>query len=205
MIRRTPLTRYDAVAMSFHWSIALLILVDFGLALSFSKFDPGDLLYFKLAYPLHMSVGMAVLVLSVLRLLWRLMHRIPPLPQEMRLASRLLAKATHWLLYFFMLAAPLTGWAVLSVRNKPPIFFGDYHWPNLPYLADMSREQRGAIHQVMLPGHIELSYIAMSFVALHILAALYHHYFRRDDVLLRMLPWTGLRGPRVASDTMQKL
>jgi cytochrome b561 len=188
MVNRKPLQRYDSVAMAFHWAIALLMLVDFGLALSFSKFVPGDLLYFNFAYTLHMSTGMAVLVLSVLRLGWRLVHRFPPPPHNMHTIARLLARATHLLLYFFMMAAPVSGWVVLSVRKKPPVFFGSYHWPNIPYLAEMSRGQRGAIHQVMLPGHIELSYIAMSFVAAHILAALYHHYCRQDDVLVRMLP-----------------
>jgi len=184
--------RYSSVAMTLHWTIAALMLADFAFALSFSRFDHDDLLYFPSAYSLHMSVGMAVLVMSLLRLLWRLMHRFPPLPRGMGAASRLLAKTTHMLLYFFMIAAPVSGWAVLSVRKKPPVFFGALHWPNISYLADMSREQRGTIHQVMLPGHIWLSYIAMSFVGLHILAALYHHYYRRDDVLRRMLPWTRL-------------
>jgi len=52
-----PLTRYDAVAMSLHWVIALLILLDFALAMSFSRFDPGDALYLPAAYELHMSLG----------------------------------------------------------------------------------------------------------------------------------------------------
>ncbi|HEX9472643.1 MAG TPA: cytochrome b [Steroidobacteraceae bacterium] len=188
MANRTPLPRYDPVAMTFHWLIALLMLVDFALAISFSQFRSGDLLYFDLAYTLHMSLGMAVLLFSVLRLVWRLMHRFPPPPPDMHSAARLLARATHLLLYFFMIAAPVSGWVVLSVRRKPPVFFGAYHWPNIPFLAEMSREQRGIVHQLMLPGHIELSYLAMSFVALHFLAALYHHYYRRDDVLVRMLP-----------------
>lgn len=186
--------RYGAVSMALHWLIAALILLDFALALSFSKFDPGDALYFRFAYDQHMSVGMMVLVLSVLRLAWRLMHRVPPLPAEMGRGMRLLARASHALLYVFMLAAPLTGWVVLSVRQKPPPLLGDLHWPAIGPLADLAHEQRSAIHDAFLPGHIWLSYIGMALLGVHVLAALYHHYFKRDDVLRRMLPGAQLRG-----------
>jgi cytochrome b561 len=198
MAHHSPAQRYDPIAMAFHWAIALLMLVDFGLALSFSKFRPGDLLYFNDAYTLHMSVGMSVLALSVLRLGWRLAHRFPPAPKEMPTVMRLLARTTHVLLYVGMIAAPVSGWIVLSVRKKPPVLFGTHHWPNVPYLAQLNHPQRTAIHQVMLPGHIELSYIAMSLVAVHVLAALYHHYFRRDDVLVRMLPQRRYRSAHTA-------
>lgn len=180
--------RYSTVAMTLHWLIALLILLDFALALSFARFDPGDALYFSFAYAQHMSVGMLVLVLSLLRLLWRLMHRFPPLPADMGGAARGLAKGAHVLLYVFMLAAPLSGWAVLSARLKPPLFLGDIHWPGVPFVMGMSHDQRTVIHNLMLPGHIWMSYIGMSLVGLHLLAGLYHHYYRRDDVLRRMLP-----------------
>ncbi len=192
--------RYSSVAMTLHWLIAALILLDFALALSFSRFDPGDALYFRFAYPAHMSVGMLVLVLSLLRLIWRLLHRVPALPADMGRAVRLLVRGAHALLYVFMLAAPLSGWAVLSVRNKPPLLLGSVHWPNIQFLTDMDHSQRSAIHAAMLPGHIWLSYIGMTLVGAHILAALYHHYFRHDDVLRRMLPGSRLRtiaeGPR---------
>ena len=189
-------SRYSTVAMSLHWLIAGLILLDFALALSFARFDPGDTLYFTWAYDAHMQVGMWVLIACILRLGWRLMHKVPALPREMSLFSRVLAKATHATLYFFMIAVPVTGWIVLSVRKKPPALYGDLYWPTFLGFDKLSHDARGVIHQTMLPGHIWLSYIAISFVAAHVLAALYHHYFRRDDVMLRMLPWTRLRGER---------
>ena len=192
--------RYSSVAMTLHWLIAALILLDFALAISFSHFDPGDALYFGFAYAGHMSVGMLVLVLSLLRLIWRLLHRVPALPADMGMATRLLARGAHALLYVFMLAAPLSGWVVLSVRNKPPVLLGSVHWPNIQFLTDMDHAQRSAIHAAMLPGHIWLSYIGMTLVGAHLLAALYHHYFRHDDVLRRMLPGARLQarteGPR---------
>jgi cytochrome b561 len=83
---------------------------------------------------------------------------------------------------------PLSGWAVLSVRKTPPVLIGMAHWPNIPFLAGMTRAQRVAIYNVVFPGHIQWSYIGMGIVALHVSAAFYHHYWRRDDVLRRMLP-----------------
>ena len=110
-------TRYDSVAMTLHWVIALLIVLDFVLALSFSQFNPGDTLYLASAYDLHMSTGASILALSVVRVAWRLTHRRPPLPQMGRVLGGL-ARTSHFLLYVFMIAAPLSGWLVLSLRHQ---------------------------------------------------------------------------------------
>ena len=75
-----PAARYDSVAMILHWAIALLILIDFAFALSFSRFNPGDKLYLPSAYALHMSTGACILALSIARVAWRLTHERPPLP-----------------------------------------------------------------------------------------------------------------------------
>jgi cytochrome b561 len=180
--------RYDRTAMMFHWLIAGLILIDFAFALSFSQFNPGDVLYFSFAYRMHMSAGLVVLALSVLRVAWRLLHKYPPLPRTMSPVARVLAKTAHALLYLFIIAIPLTGWVILSVRKNPAALFGRLNWPNIAYLEQMTREQRVRYYEFFLPAHVRWSYIGMSLVGLHILAALYHHFYRHDDVLMRMLP-----------------
>jgi cytochrome b561 len=187
-----PALRYDCVAMTLHWVIAALILLDFALAISFSQFNPGDTLYLPSAYALHMSTGLCVLALSVARLVWRLLHTRPPLP-DMGVALRWLARTSHFLLYVFMLAAPLTGWFVLSLRRQLTSVFGlfSWAWPTLPAIAAMTRADRQVYHDYLLPLHIWLSYLGMSLVVVHVVAALYHHLYRRDDVLRRMLPWTA--------------
>ena len=184
-----PLTRYDSVAMSLHWVMALLILLDFALAMSFSRFDPGDALYLPSAYDLHMAVGMCVLILSVARVIWRLTHRRPPLP-DMAMPLRWLARASHFLLYAFMVVAPVSGWLVLSLRHKATSVFGLFRWawPSIPAIAHMVRPERVFWHDEFLPLHIRISYVGMVLVALHVTAALYHHFGRRDEVLVRMLP-----------------
>jgi cytochrome b561 len=195
-----PPTRYDAVAMTLHWVIAVLLLLDFVLAMSFSQFNPGDALYWHSAYDLHMSFGLCVLLLSVARVAWRLTHRQPPLP-EMALALRVLARASHLLLYVFMIVAPLSGWLVLSLRHQTTSVFGLFRWawPTFPTIATMARPERQSWHDELLPLHTRLSYLGMCLVAVHVAAALYHHFGRRDDVLLRMLPRVVV-GPRATPD-----
>ena len=185
---RQSAARYDRIAMMFHWLIAGLILLDFAFALSFSKFNPGDVLYFSFAYRMHMSTGLVVLALSLACVAWRLLHKYPPLPQTMSSVTRVLAKTAHALLYLFIIAIPVSGWAILSVRKKPAALFGQFNWPNIGYLEQMTREQRVRYYQFVFPAHIKWSYIGMCLVGLHILAALYHHFYRHDDVLMRMLP-----------------
>ena len=107
-----PLTRYDAVATTLHWVIALLIVLDFVLALSFSRVNPGDTMYLPSAYDLHMAVGLCILTLSVARIVWRLTHRRPPLP-NMAFPLRWLARASPFLLAACSsVAAPcvVAGW-----------------------------------------------------------------------------------------------
>jgi cytochrome b561 len=180
--------RYPRIAMLFHWSIAALVLVDFALALSFTQFNPGDVWYFRAAYRMHMSAGMALLAMSVSCVVWRLLHTYPPLPRNMHAVTRALAKSAHALLYVFIVAVPVIGWAILSVRRAPAAMLGQLNWPNIAYLADATHDQRVRINDLLLPIHAKLSYIGIGLIGLHIAAALYHHFFRHDEVLMRMLP-----------------
>jgi cytochrome b561 len=137
---------------------------------------------------MHMSVGMAVLALSMSCVAWRLLHEYPVLPRNMQAAARALAKIVHALLYAFIVAVPVTGWAILSVRRAHAAMFGGFKWPVIPYLADMTYDQRVRIGDLLTPIHAKLSYIGMSLVLLHVLAAVFHHFWQRDEVLMRMLP-----------------
>lgn len=184
--------QYDSVAIALHWGIALLILIDFALGLSFGRFNPGDALYFRSAYALHMSTGLLVIGLSIVRIGWRLAHRLPA-PVETNAPLQALARLAHALLYAFMLVVPFSGWLVLSVRRQVTSVFGlfSWAWPTFAAIGTLTRTDRQAIHDVLLPLHIELAYAGMALVAVHVAAALYHHAIRRDDALRRMLPAHG--------------
>jgi cytochrome b561 len=186
--RQMAAFRYSRTAMLFHWSIATLVLFEFGSALSFSRFDPGHIGYFRAAYGLHMSAGMALLALSLSSSVWRLSHTCPPLPHDVHRAMRSLAKIVLSLLRVFILVVPLIGWAILSARNAHVRILGNLHWPNITYFSHMTYEHRFSFNDFLLELHAKLSYLGMSLVALHVAASLYHHFYRGDEVLLRMLP-----------------
>src|ERR1700728_1303626 len=108
-------TRYSPLAQTFHWVIAGLIILQFTLA----------------RRARHKSVGMTILMLAVLRLLWRLGHPAPPLPAGMTRFERIAARGTHVAFYVLLFAMPLTGWTMSSAKNYSVSWFGLFTWPNL--------------------------------------------------------------------------
>jgi cytochrome b561 len=191
MTLRNSRLRYGSVAMLLHWLIALLVLVNLCLGIYMSDLPRTDASRFML-YQFHKSVGLTVLVLSILRLAWRLVNPIPPLPQGMSPLLRLSGHVSHFLLYFLIVSIPLAGWAMVS---SSPIglatpYFGLFSWPNISYLATLPTATKVANEDMFHDTHAVLAYSALALVALHISAALYHQFVRRDDVLKRMFPGT---------------
>ena len=181
MPNQKPITRYNAVAQAFHWIIAALIVVQFVLAWTFDDL-PNNL--HKLALVArHKSFGMTILMLAVLRLTWRLFNRPPPLPVGMSKIERLLAQVTHIGLYVLLFVMPLTGLLMSSAKNYSVSWFGLFTWPNLIQQNEQAFNFFKATHDL-------LSNALFVIVVLHILAALKHHFWNKDDVLKRMLPLT---------------
>lgn len=173
--------RYGAVAQSFHWIIAALIVVQF--ALGWTAVDlPNDL--HKLGVlARHKSFGMTVLMLAVLRLLWRLTHTPPPLPSGMSPIQQRLARATHAAFYVLLFALPISGWLMSSAKKYSVSWFGLFTWPDLIGKSETA-------FNALRTTHHALGYALFAIAVLHILAALKHHFWNKDDVLLRMLPFT---------------
>ncbi|MBA16710.1 MAG: cytochrome B [Sphingomonas sp.] len=172
----TDSDRYDRVAISFHWVIALLVIANVIIGLFHeSLFDPRQVM------PIHKSIGMTVLILSIGRLFWRLGHRAPPLPPELPSWEKMAAKAMHGLLYALILLLPLTGWAMSSdpERPRPISWFGLFDFPILP----TGKAIAGFSHEA----HEILGLLMAALVVIHIAAALRHHFLLRDRVLTRML------------------
>jgi cytochrome b561 len=196
MQARNSVARYGAVAMTFHWLIALLVIGNLcsGFYLA-NIIDDADTLKFTLIQ-LHKSIGLTVLMLSILRLGWRLINPIPPLPAGMSPVMKLVARATHWLFYFFIIAIPAAGWAWASssTRGIPTLYFGLFQWPNIPFLANLPNPDKTANGHMFHAYHAYFAYSAAVLLVLHIGAALYHHLLRRDNVLRRMWPGTTVEG-----------
>jgi cytochrome b561 len=172
-------TRYTAVAKVLHWIIAALIVTQFTLAWMADDLPLGARKLGLLAR--HKSFGMTVLMLAILRLLWRLKHRVPALPSGMTSLERRVARATHAAFYVLLFAMPLTGWMMSSAKNYSVSWFGWFTWPNLIGKNEAAFDFLRGAHEIM-------SYVLLTIAVLHILAALKHHFWNKDDVLLRMLP-----------------
>ncbi len=196
MAVRNSQLRYGSVAMTLHWLIAALVLVNLGLGLYMADLPKTDASRFML-FQLHKSVGLTVLVLSVLRLVWRLVNPVPPFPRGMNAFLRLGGHVSHFLLYFLIIAIPLAGWAMVSSSpiGLPTPYFGLFSWPNISFLANLPRAAKMVNEDMFQETHELLAYSAIALLVLHVLAALYHQFLRRDDVLKRMLPGTDVSDP----------
>src|SRR5215472_8739560 len=178
--------------MTFHWVIALLIATNLGLGFYFANvMDSHDPSFFAVVQ-LHKSIGLTVLVLSVLRLAWRLVNPIPPLPANFSASMRVLARGTHYLFYALIVTVPLLGWATVSAspRGTPTMYFGLFQWPHLPILSTLPRATKREYVEILGTTHAIFAYTALGLLLLHVSAALWHHFVRHDTILKRMLPGT---------------
>ncbi|HEY2032081.1 MAG TPA: cytochrome b [Rhizomicrobium sp.] len=183
--------RYGTVAMTLHWLIAALILTNLYLGLSFDDYPKGDPALFQVLQ-IHKSIGLTVLMLSVLRLVWRLVNPVPPLPAGMNPVLKFAAHASHFLLYFLIIAIPLSGWALASTSRLgfATKYFGLFNWPSIGFIANMPLDQKNPLRHDFGAIHMYLAWSAIVLIVIHVSAALWHQFFRRDDVLKRMLPGT---------------
>jgi cytochrome b561 len=168
--------RYTVPAIALHWLLALMILgsLAVGLYMTGLPFSPTRL---KL-YNWHKWAGITILLLSALRLLWRLTHR-PPVGLPMPAWQQRAAQAAHAALYLLFFAVPLAGWAYSSAAGFPVVLFGVLP---LPDFVPADKE----LSLLLKPLHQWLAYALAATVAAHIAGALKHHFIDRDDLLLRM-------------------
>jgi len=182
-----PRTRYDAVAIGLHWLIALGILALIAIGLTMTHMDLGPMAKFQL-YQLHKSIGITVLLAAAVRVLWRLTHRPPALPDAMPPLERKAAEGAHVALYAFLFFLPLTGWALVSASpfNIPTVLYGAVPWPHLPVLSTL--EDKAPVEHVLKLVHGKAAWLLIALVLVHAGAALRHHFILRDGILRRMLP-----------------
>jgi cytochrome b561 len=184
-------SRYSLVAILLHWLIALGVLALIVIGLVMTQLQIPQMLEFKL-FQLHKSIGITVLLLAVVRLLWRFTHRPPPLPARTPPLEKGAAHGLHWLLYVFMFAMPLTGWAVVSASpfNLPTVLYGLVPWPDLPLLPNLAN--KAAVGRVLGWVHAYGAWTLIGLLAVHIAAVLRHHLLQREPILRRMLPGHGM-------------
>jgi cytochrome b561 len=190
-----PRSRYSRVAITLHWLIAFLIIGTLLGALVFSGLltsaNPADRAQGLEMLDVHRSFGLTILLLSLVRLAWRLTHRSPPLPATMRRWEVALARGSHLAFYSLLVAVPLAGYVMSSAGPYPVVYFGLFEVPKLPVSETLGALAHGA-HGPMALGIVAL-------LVLHVAGALKHHYIDRDEVLARMLPLVRRREPTRAS------
>jgi cytochrome b561 len=184
----TSSARYTNVAIALHWAIAIFIIFNLSLGFFMEGF-PKPLK--NIIVPLHISSGMTVLALTILRILWRLTHRPPPLHPEIPLWERATAHTVHTLLYALMLYMTLSGWSVISAHppnpDGGPKYFGTFHLVQIGPLAHIQPlSTQKAIHEQLIQLHLIGGYIFVALLLVHIAAALKHQYFDRQPELERM-------------------
>jgi cytochrome b561 len=174
----TARLQYGTTAKVLHWVIVALL----GVQYLIGWLMPGIHRGMKpgAAMTFHISIGITILVLIVLRLAWRLTHPVAPessLPPWQRLSS----EAVHWLLYILVLATTLTGWLFTSFRGWGVSFF--YLAP-MPMLAS----ENAAAGKIIDGLHQAAEWTLLVLIGLHIAAGLAHLFIYRDRVMQRMLP-----------------
>lgn len=186
--------RYTAVAIALHWIIAFSILglIAVGWFMETISFDTleGRAQYQSIVQ-LHKSFGITVLVLSIARIAWRLMNPPPPEP-AMPGWQAFAANAVHVLFYVLMIAMPLSGWVMASASPAfETKYFGLFD-ARLPVLPTLPLDSREGIENAAASAHSLLAWVIIGLLALHVGAALKHHFVDRDGLLARMAP--GLFG-----------
>lgn len=171
---------WDPVAQSLHWLMVLLIAVQAAIGLIGDELGNAPAAIDVMTA--HKSLGITLLALVSFRLLWRWGHKPPPPPDGSSRLEVIAARLSHASLYLLMFAVPLSGWLSASTSIIPWKLWWFIPWPRLA-------APDKALHGVAAAAHELLLWLLLAVVTVHVAAALYHHLYRRDDVLSAM--WEG--------------
>jgi cytochrome b561 len=174
----TKSLQYGTTAKVLHWIIAALLLVQYSIGWLMPDIHGG--MKPGVAMTFHVSLGIVILILIVLRFAWRLAHPVAPessLPPWQRLSS----EGVHWLLYALVLATTLTGWLFASFRGWSISLF--YLVP-LPMLASGNASAAKAFDGL----HQAMEWALLVVIGLHVASASVHIFIYRDRIMQRMLP-----------------
>ena len=174
---------YGWPAKSLHWLVVVMVIAQFVLINMAHSTDSKMQMFILMAR--HKSVGMTILALALMRLVWRFLNEQPALPSGIPGWQRSIARITHWLLYVLIFAMPITGWLGSAANNFPVSWFGLFE---IPALIGPDEALADLLHGV----HEALASCLVLVASLHLLAALKHHFFNKDDVLRRMTWRTSL-------------
>src|SRR5262252_6828876 len=170
--------QFAALSRLLHWTMAAMVLtmLSIGVAMVASLAD------YHVLVSIHRPLGIAILILVVIRFVNRLLNPPPPFPPTMSRLERLAATASEYLLYGLMFVLPLVGWGMLSAARYPIVLYGSLHLPSiLPHDA--------MLYAVLRKAHTILAYLFFLTFLAHFGAVLYHTLIMRDGIFTQMAPW----------------
>jgi cytochrome b561 len=182
--------QFAAFSRLLHWTMAAMILsmLCIGVAMVVSLAD------YHVLVSIHRPLGIAILLLVVVRFVNRQLTSLPPFPATMSRAERLAATASEYTMYGLMFVLPLVGWGMLSAARYPIVLYGSLHLPFiLPHDA--------MLYAVLRKTHTVLAYLFFLMFLAHFGAILFHTLIVRDGMLKRMAPW-NLGPPRVSTSSI---
>jgi cytochrome b561 len=167
---------FTVLQRALHWLMAICILAMLFIGVAMVRTIAPD---YVTLITVHKTLGIAILVLALLRLAVRLRSGAPALPADLPVPMKLAAHLSHLAFYILMIVMPLIGWAMVSAAGYPIVLAGGIH---LPPIVSPSRE----LHAILWTLHSYLAFAFFALVLVHIAAALYHALIRRDAVFRQM-------------------
>lgn len=179
-------TRYSTVAIALHWTIAAAIALQIALGWRIGDVEGVTR---SAVLQLHKTIGVTILVLTVARLVWRLVNPPPPVDSSLTPVEKAASHWVHVAFYGALLALPLTGWAMVSAQRIGAMkLLGGLLWPDFPLITALPGGVQDTLADVMDKTHTALVWLMFALLALHILGALKHHYISKDPTVSRMAP-----------------
>jgi len=179
--QRSALLRYNNGAVTLHWLTVALVLIQLYLGFTFADMERGPAR--SELFTWHKTVGTTILVLSLIRLAWRLMHKPPPFPESLPRWERIAAVWNHRVFYFGLIALPLTGLATISAGHSGTTkLAGGIPLPLIPGLPESAGDPLGETHMLLV-------FVTLALLVLHIGAALKHQFVDRAPASGRMPPF----------------
>jgi cytochrome b561 len=174
-----PREEYSGFAKLLHWTIAVCVLFIIPAGIAMANLPDGNLK--NALYTLHRSTGALVLVLMLIRLAYRLVNGVPAPEPTLNSFQRIVSHAVHLGLYGLLIAQPIIGWVATSAYGAQISVYGLFTLPALVGKDEALAKPLFLVHEL-------IGFAIAGLLVMHIGAALYHYFIRRDGVLQRMLP-----------------
>jgi cytochrome b561 len=178
MLRNTS-TDWGSLSRWFHWILGIAIIGMIAYGWWMNHFPArADRFFYR---SIHADIGYVVLLLTVIRLIWRGINPTPALPDDTPRWQRIASRVSHWALYLVTILVAMLGWAHSGART--PNYSSWFGLFNVPQITSPDKAAAAAYED----RHVLFAYVLLALIVIHLLAAIWHHFVRRDRVAARMV------------------